>query len=186
MFAGAGTLRRRQLHALSSRWRDCVTNADTTALDDVVRPHDRVLIVGSGTEGRIEGAMLSGTFDVVVFPGFTYGAIPESARRIAMLARVALHLRPDARVVISYVEPSAPLRTHAVRLAQITARLSGSDWRPEPNDVLRIADGQLRFDHWFTPDEIDREIQQAGYQIAFNRSPADRPTTLVLTRKEPS
>ena len=54
-------------------------------------------------EGFIEDVALPGAFDVFIFSLDCYSYIPGSERRIAMLRRLQNHVKPGARLVLSYV-----------------------------------------------------------------------------------
>ena len=131
--------------------------------------------------GAVETATLPRRYDVVVFSWFCYSYIPVRARRVAALARAAGHLAPGGRVLISYLGATPPLRRLPWRLAQLTARLSRRDWRPEYGDVFaaRHDSGAVHYEHHFQPDEIEAEAAAAGWRVAWHDRARDGNLVLV-------
>ena len=117
----------------------------------------------------------------MVFAWFCYSVIPGEATRVSMLRRVAEHLAPGGRVLLSYIPCEAPPRAAAIRVARLVARASGADWRPEAGDVLwlswrhRIA----HYTHLHWPGALAREVRAAGMAVAFEE--AGEIGTAVLT-----
>lgn len=121
--------------------------------------------------GSIETVELTGSFDVFIFSFFCYSYIPQSGSRIRVLRRVKRHLNPDGRILISYrVFPTVPRRL-PIRLAQLVARVTGSDWHPEYGDMLLPSwhDRSLaHYEHLFQPGTLEAEAQAAGLTIVFH------------------
>jgi SAM-dependent methyltransferase len=137
-------------------------------------------------EGFIESVPLTGTFDVVVFSANSYSYVRESARRIAMLQELARHLNRGGQILIRYVLRSADRKSRAIVFARLTARLTRSDWSPEPNDVLWWEPGSpLSCEHWFTPDEIEHEAREAGLRVVSHWGPPEGTPTAVLAGDGP-
>jgi SAM-dependent methyltransferase len=129
-------------------------------------------------EGFIEDVALPGAFDVFIFSFSCYSYIPGSARRIAMLRRLQDHVRPGARVVLSYVRRFGNWGGTAVRLAAFAARIARTDLQWEQHDVVVRANAgpepALGFTHCFVPTELELEVEQAGYSV---REHGDDPWT---------
>jgi SAM-dependent methyltransferase len=140
----------------------------------------RARLAAAGLTARVHvaevtTATLTESYDVVLFSWFCYSYLPGRARRLAALHAVRRHLAPGGRIVVSYILALPGARTLPVRLAQLTARLSRSDWRPEPGDVfLRRADtGYIHYEHRFRPDEIEAEMRQAGLVVTCHEQDGD-------------
>lgn len=122
--------------------------------------------------GPIETTPLSGLFDAVIFSWFCYCYIPGAASRVAVLAKVKGHLGPGGRILISYI-PFEPSRRHQLlTVTRLVARLSGSDWRPEPGDLVvhdRAGRYLSHFEHQFTEAEIEGEARAAGLSVASHQ-----------------
>ena len=230
----AGTLSHSELDAMTTKvWKDFSFNSgadgfmawEAVVYGKIVRPGDRILVVGCG-QGRdllpfvenghevvgidpspepvetlrdiltlrglsaelivgfIESAALTGAFDLVTFSFLSYSYIRESARRIATLKRLAAHLRPGGRVLINYMQVEGSRRARAIELTKWIARLCRSDWTPEDNDVIsvtRSATGErlLNYEHWFSREEIEREVQTAGFRVLPLEGPAGIPLLLL-------
>jgi len=132
-------------------------------------------------EGSIETAPLRGRYDAVVFAWFCYSVIPGGSTRVTVLRRVAEHLAPGGRVLLSYIPCEAPPRTAAIRVARLVARVSGADWRPEAGDVLWLSwrHGIAHYTHLHWPGALAREARAAGMTVAFEE--AGEIGTAVLT-----
>jgi SAM-dependent methyltransferase len=121
--------------------------------------------------GRIETVELPERFDVFTFSWFCYGYIPGSAARIAALRNVAAHLNPGGRVLISYNFAEGPPRSRSMALTRFAARLTRSDWRPEPGDVVIQTPGDHRaihYEHQFVDGELEHEARAAGLKVIFH------------------
>lgn len=131
--------------------------------------------------GSIEDVALPGSFDVVIFSWFCYGYIPQSETRIAVLRKVAAHLKPGGRILLSYIPAERPLRSLPIRLTQLTARLAGSDWHPELGDVVGPASGSwkhVHYEHQFQDGEFEKEARAAGLAVVFHER-ADEGTAVL-------
>lgn len=132
--------------------------------------------------GSIEAAVLPRNFDAFIFSWYSYGYIPQAEHRVGVLSKLRAHLNPGGRILLSYLPAEAPPRKLPIRLAQLAARLTRSDWHPEPGDVLGAASGKrgaVHYEHHFTGGEIEREARAAGLSVVFHELPDDG--TAVLT-----
>ena len=126
-------------------------------------------LTGEVHAAAIEDLPLQGEFDAIIFATLVYSLIPQLDRRVAALLRVARHLRPGGRVLVTYVPRTGrPPRPVLTKLARAVAALTGADWRPEYGDVLIPAGGGKMFtyfEHRFLPAEVEREIRSAGLRV---------------------
>ena len=130
-------------------------------------------------EGFFEDVSLPRRFDVIIFSGCCYNFIPESRRRIAALRKAADHLAPGGRIFINYMTEQ-PGHSMLIRLAQLSAAFSGSDWRPEPGDIIQPVDPArplFHYQHPFKPGELESEALAAGLRAAHR---CDFPNTPVI------
>ena len=138
-------------------------------------------------EGFIEDVALPGAFDCVIFSVYCYSYIPESARRIAMLQRVSGHVKPGGRLVINYVRRFRDWNGRGVKVAAFVARIVGTGWQWEPHDVVqRVADGDrgaILYAHHFMPDELEREVEHAGFRVEEHVLNDDSGPVAVLVRR---
>jgi 2-polyprenyl-3-methyl-5-hydroxy-6-metoxy-1,4-benzoquinol methylase len=121
---------------------------------------------------RFGRAELPGTFDVIVFSWLCYSYILGSAERRATLAKARAHLNPNGRIVISYIEVDAPQASRGVAVARFSSRLTGADWRPEPNDSFAAVVGReplYAYQHSFAPGELQEEALAAGLAVLTER-----------------
>jgi SAM-dependent methyltransferase len=147
---------------------------DVTGLDpaprivDIARKHlARRNIASEVLAGFVETADLGRRYDAVVFSPGVYAYVPQSASRIAALARIGNHLTPGGQVVISYTEMAEP-SPWAIWLVGVTARFSRADWRPEPGDCFARdyhAERVLRYEHQFRTGEVTGDCEAAGFRI---------------------
>jgi SAM-dependent methyltransferase len=115
-------------------------------------------------EGFIEDVTLPRRFDVIIFSGCCYNFIPESRRRIRALKKAADHITPRGRILINYMTEQSG-HPMLIRLARLSARITGSDWRPEPGDIVLPVDpvrALFHYEHRFKPGEIESEALAAG------------------------
>lgn len=132
--------------------------------------------------GAIETLALPGRYDAFVFSWFCYSYIPQSARRVHVLRTLAEHLTPGGRILVTYVPARTPPRHLPIRLARLVGWLVRSDWRPEPGDVLQVAErgrGFLHYEHRFGPGEIEDEGRAAGLTVTFHEA-ADEGTAVLV------
>ena len=121
---------------------------------------------------RFDQAELPGKFDAIVFSWFCYCYILGTAERTAALAKARAHLNASGRVVISYIAAETPPPTRATTIARAAARLTGADWRPEPNDHFHPVAGRTplyAYQHSFGADELQREARNAGLLVLAER-----------------
>jgi SAM-dependent methyltransferase len=117
--------------------------------------------------GLIQNVPLNGRYDAVIFSNGCYSLLQGSAVRIATLRRVAQHLVPGGRVIVSY-HPARHQSRIGCWLTRTTARLSAGDWVPEPGDTFSrdlFVPGLIRYHHAFTPQEFARECDAAGLTL---------------------
>jgi len=120
----------------------------------------------------IESYASRDAFDVIVFSPYTYSYIHGMASRVAILKRLRKCLSPQGRMIISY---PALIRQSAVWvfLARVSSVCVGSDWWPEAGDRLYGPPSlpkALGFEHQFSPDELARECEMAGFDIVRDES----------------
>jgi SAM-dependent methyltransferase len=121
--------------------------------------------------GAVETVTLPGSFDVFIFSWFCYGYIPQADNRIGVLRKVTAHLTPGGRILISYVPGERPLRLLPIRLARFMARLTRSEWHPEPGDVIEPSAGDwqaIHYEHRFWEDELENEARAAGLRVVHH------------------
>ena len=121
--------------------------------------------------GAIETMALPERYDVVIFSWFCYCYIPHGRCRIEVLRKVGEHLNPGGRILISYILFEPGHRRDLLPLTRLVARLSGSDWHPEPGDyVTHARPGRYvgHYEHQFRPDEIEAEARAAGLTVMFH------------------
>ena len=166
LVAGCGT--GRDLIGLHVRGYD-VTGLEPVA--EVVAIAKRHLarrgIVAPILTGLIETAVLSGPYDVVIVSNGCYSLVQSSAVRIGALRRVAAHLAPNGRIILSY-RPAAR-QSHIGRwLVRVAVYVSGADWVPEKGDTFSrdVARATVvRYHHGFGPGEVARECDAAGLRL---------------------
>ena len=146
-------------------------DASAGAIELARRMLEREHLAADLYTGSIEAVALARSFDAVTFSWFCYSYIPQAVTRIAVLRKVKTHLNPGGRVFISYVPADSPRRLRPIRLTQLVARLTRSDWHPEPGDVIGAATGDRRaihYEHQFSDGELEREAHAAGFTVAFH------------------
>jgi hypothetical protein len=137
----------------------------------------------------IEDWTSSVRYDAIVFSWYCYSLIPIAKRRVETLAKLRERLLPGGRILISYL----PRREEASRGIHIVARLmrlTRSDWRLEPGDILLFVPVHIRFQHTFRPEEIESEVLAAGLSVVWhnttperkNLEPTGQEALLVLER----
>jgi len=117
--------------------------------------------------GLVETAELNGRYDVIVFSNGCYSLLQGSGSRVATLRRVAEHLAPAGRIIVSY-HPAKEQSRLGGWLIRTTSWLSSGDWTPEPGDTFArdlFRPGLLRYHHAFRPEEFARECQAAGFSV---------------------
>ena len=117
--------------------------------------------------GLIETAPLNGRYDAIVFSNGCYSLLQGSGLRVATLRRVAEHLAPAGRLIVSYHPAKAQSRLGGW-LIRTTSWLSSGDWTPEPGDTFArdlFRPGLIRYHHAFRPEEFARECEAAGLSV---------------------
>jgi SAM-dependent methyltransferase len=134
----------------------------------------RRLLAGLGLQaalhlGSIEDATLDSRYDVVVFSWLCYGFIPGAPARVRALGNARRHLADGGRVLVSYARREGPASL-ASRLGGLACRLLGTDFTPEPGDLLVVSDlpdgFRLHHERSFTGEEVEREARAAGLAVA--------------------
>ena len=118
--------------------------------------------------GDIETIELPEHYDVFVFSWYCYAYIPESARRVRVLEKLAARLAPGGRILLSYVPARQPGPSRALRVARAVAQLTRTDWRPEAGDSLVVAGhsmSSVTFQHFFRTGEAEAEARVAGLRV---------------------
>jgi SAM-dependent methyltransferase len=120
-------------------------------------------------QGFIEDLVLAGDFDVCWFSYFSYSYVPDRQRRVALLRKLAGHLRPGGRIVVTaHCQPRRP-RSRAVTLGRFAGRLRRTDWALADGDEIVRAQPAFRvfhYQHVFTPEELDAESNDAGFTVS--------------------
>jgi SAM-dependent methyltransferase len=126
-------------------------------------------------------AALTEPHDVFILSWYCYSYIPQRSRRIATLARLRERLPPEGRILISYILADPPPRRLLWRLANLAARVSRNDWRPEYGDVFiaRHEIGRIHFEHRFTPPEIEAEAHAARLRVVSHAQTFDGSLVLA-------
>ncbi len=132
--------------------------------------------------GAIEAVELPGKFDAFVFSWFCYSYIPQSETRIHVLRKLRDRLKPDGRILVTYAPAKTLPRRLPIRLTQLVAWATRSDWRPEYGDVFQVA-GRGRYvvhyERKFTREALEGEARAAGLTVPFHES--EEAGTAVLT-----
>jgi SAM-dependent methyltransferase len=132
--------------------------------------------------GSIQTVPLAESFDAFIFSWYCYAYIPQADNRIAVLRKLKANLNPGGRILISYLPVVEPPHRLTIRLTQLVARLTRSDWQPELGDVLGPATGDpgaIHYEHHFTRAEFEIEARAAGLTVLFHQVTDDG--TAVLT-----
>ena len=146
-----------------------VTGVEPSAeVVEIARQHlDRLGMSAPMLTGLIQTVDLSGPYNVVIFSNGCYSLIQGTAMRVAALRRVAQHLAPDGRILVSY----PPRRSQSMLgrwLTSAAARMSGAGWTPEAGDTF-VPDvhtrGAIGFQHKFAPFEFAHECEAAGLTL---------------------
>ena len=98
-------------------------------------------------------------YDAFIFSWRTYGMIPSSERRIAVLRRLDEQLDEKGCIMLS-VEPYHGWGRRPARLARQVARLLGNSVSLGPGDIFSPS---LGTQHCFTREEIEQESHAAGF-----------------------
>jgi SAM-dependent methyltransferase len=136
--------------------------------------------------GLVQSADLGGPYDVAIFSNGCYSFLQGTAVRVAALQRVAAHVFPHGRIIVSYhstTHQSAIGRW----LTRTAARVSGADWTPEDGDTFwrdSAVAALIRYHHVFAPREFATECERAGLHLLIEDpsrdwqwfAAAERPT----------
>ena len=139
----------------------------------LARQHlDRHGIAATVEVGVIERSEFRDRYDAVIFSNGSYSLLQGSSKRVATLRRIAGHLAPGGRVIVSY-HPAQPQSRLGQWLTRAAARLAAADWIPEEGDTfsrdIYVAD-LIRYHHAFALGEFARECEAAGITVV-----ADEP-----------
>ena len=176
LLVGCGT--GRDLIALQELGYDVLGLEPMAEVVDIARHHlARRRSAATIQQGLVQTAELGGRYDAVIFSNGCYSFLPGSAERISALRRVAQHLSPRGRIIVTYYpHPPRPQSEAGRWLTRAAARLSSADWMPERGDTFS-RDGALRdlirFHHAFAPDEFAAECEQAGLRTIVKETSAD-------------
>ncbi len=130
--------------------------------------------------GAIETFDLPRRFDAFIFSWFCYSYIPQSETRIRVLRKLRDHLNPGGRILVSYNPGKRAPRRLPIRLTQLVAWLSRSDWRPEYGDHVSIQGRHiLHYEHQFTREELEGEARAAGWSVAFHETAEESRAVLA-------
>jgi 2-polyprenyl-3-methyl-5-hydroxy-6-metoxy-1,4-benzoquinol methylase len=117
--------------------------------------------------GLVHRAHLNGPYDCVIFSNGCYSLIQGTATRIAVLERIAQHLSPRGRVIVSY-HPGRAQSAFGHFLSRMAARVARADWRPEAGDTFArdvYTPDLIRYHHAFAPAEFAHECASAGLRV---------------------
>ena len=166
LLAGCGT--GRDLIGLHVLGHDVVGLEPVAEVVALARRHlERRGITAQVETGLVETSALPGLFDAVIFSNGCFSLLQGSAARIATLRRVADHLAPGGRIIVSY-HPARSQSRIGRWLTRIAARVSGSDWIPESGDTFTrdvYVPGLIRYHHAFAPGEFARECEAADLVV---------------------
>ena len=138
--------------------------------------------------GAIETITLPGRFDAFIFSWFCYSYVPQSETRVRVLRKLREHLNPGGRILVTYVPAKSAPRRLPIRLAQLVASLSRSDWRPEYGDFVQVANrGRyfVHYEHQFTREGLEEEARAATLRVAFHER-ADEGTAVLIAEDRPN
>lgn len=134
----------------------------------------RRILANSGLHATIHTVAVedwtsSNRYDAIVFSAGCYSLIPIAKRRVETLAKLRERLLPGGRILISY-SPFRETPSRGIRVAAWLMRLTRSDWRLEPGDILIYVPAHLRFQHGFRPEEIEFEVLAAGLRVVWHQT----------------
>jgi SAM-dependent methyltransferase len=138
----------------------------------------RRILADSGLQATIHTAAIedwasSVRYDAIIFSWYCYSFIPIAKRRIEILAKLRERLLPGGRILISYLSHSEEWSASAINsgrgisIVNRLMRLTRSDWRLEPGDILIYVPAHIRFQHIFQPEEIESEAVAAGLRVVW-------------------
>lgn len=162
--AGGG----REALALAQRGYDVVAFECNPALLKVAEllAHDHHVSLRYVSTPPSQPPKLDRVFDGAVVGWGGYMHIPSSAKRIAFLRDMRRNVRSGAPLLLSFFTRSPISRRFLFiqRIASGIRKIRSSGESVEIGDTL---DGS--FDHYFTRDEIETELQAAGFKSALYR-----------------
>ena len=166
LLAGCGT--GRDLIGLQLMGHDVTGLEPVPEVVQLARGHlERRGITASVELGLIERSQLRDRYDAVIFSNGCYSLLQSSLLRVETLRRIAGHLAPGGRVIVSY-HPARGQSRIGRWLTRTAARLAASDWIPEKGDTfsrdLYVA-GLIRYHHAFAPGEFASECEAAGLTV---------------------
>lgn len=134
----------------------------------------RAMLAKTGVEadlrvGWIETAPIEGKYDVFIFSWYCYSYIPDRATRLSALRAAAAHLAPGGRILLSYTVCEPVTRKLPRAIAAGMVHLTGSDWMPQPTDVVFFEHGGMHFEHQFVPGEAEEEARDAGLKVLHHQ-----------------
>src|SRR2546426_5166449 len=150
----------------------------------------RTMLTKAGVEadfhvGWIETTPITDKYDVFIFSWYCYSYICDRATRIGALRAATRHLAPGGRIILSYTVTEPVTRYLPRGVAERVGRLTGTDWRPLPTDIIMFEHGGLHFEHQFLPGEIEYEVASVGLRIAAHQVGADGLIMLMAAALRP-
>ena len=131
--------------------------------------------------GPMEDCPIEGQYDVFVFSWCTYMYIQGAETRVNLLRRLAAHLKPGGRILLSHTQVHSPPRRITFQVTRAIARLLDNDWRPEYGDVMLSSGGSFHhFEHYFSPGEEEAEARFAELQTHLPRRERSRDRRLDI------
>jgi SAM-dependent methyltransferase len=148
----------------------------------------RRILADSGLQATIHTAAIenwasSGRYDAIIFSWYCYCFIPMAKRRVEVLAKLRECLLPGGRILISYLPHREEKPSRVIPIVSWLMRLTRSDWRLEPGDILIYMPAHIRFQHTFRPEEIESEVVAAGLRVVWHETTPE--ALLVLERSAP-
>ena len=119
-----------------------------------------------------------GVYDGAIVGWGGYSHIPDSRARIGFLRELATHLRPGAAVFLSVWERGGQERKFrtVAGIARFIGRLGFAGSRVETGDSTTHG-----FAHYFTREELERELAAAGFRMDFY---SDTPCGHAVARRD--
>lgn len=152
---------------------------DVTALDMTPRALEtlktragkRSLKVQTIVASIVTAPLPRSSFDVVLFSWFMYSYVRSREERVTSLRRAAAALRPQGRLLLSYVvrqHPGTTAGRFSISFSRLVARVVGGI-EPNPGDHMEFTgtarDPRAFYSHAFTREEIESEARDAGLRI---------------------
>ena len=133
--------------------------------------------------GGAETTTVAGPFDAVIFSWFAYCYILGREARVRALRHAKAALAPGGRILVSYIERSARESALRLRFGRLAARVSHTDWAPQPGDVVTIAGNSrgIHYEHHFAPGDLEDEAAAAGLTVVIDKQ-HDEGTALLIPR----